>query len=118
MTVAALAGCETGGEIAVGERCGGSSECETNFCVVGELTNYQGTPFCSEDCTGRKTGDACGGGAGRCVDDYLHWCWLPCQSDADCIAANPDRPTCREPYGVPMKVCFGIPIKGWYHPPR
>lgn len=77
-----------------GENCTVSTDCKSTVCVGGEAGVKKRVPFCSEDCTGKQTGDSCGGGSGKCVDDLTKWCWVPCTSDADCQAINPERGTC------------------------
>ncbi len=92
---------------AFGHACNTSGDCASDFCVGGEVG---GTAFCSEDCTGKASGASCGGGAGRCVADFVAWCWLPCTTDADCTVVNPARPVCRTGSSggkaYPFTTCF------------
>lgn len=103
------AACSSGGTALFGQPCNSSDDCAEGICVGGEGGGV--TPFCSEDCTGKQTGDACGDGKGKCVVDFVAWCWLPCTSDAECEAVNPARPRCAtmSSSGVeyPFKVCAG-----------
>ncbi|HMY14849.1 MAG TPA: hypothetical protein PKA58_00910 [Polyangium sp.] len=107
-----LAGCESQGETPFGKPCDTGADCISDFCVGGEAGSVL-APFCSDDCTNKKTGDECGGGAGKCIADFVSWCWLPCQTDAECAAVNPSRPVCSliSASGVdsPFKVCIGKP---------
>ncbi len=107
------AGCESQPET-LGKACETGDDCISDFCVGGEAGTVL-APFCSDDCTGKKTGDACGDGQGKCIADFVSWCWLPCQTDAECIAVNPDRPRCSiitsSGTGSPFAVCIGKPTK-------
>ncbi len=87
----ALAACAGQGVGQFGQSCNTSGDCTSDFCVGGELGE---APFCSEDCTGKATGTSCGGGQGRCIADFVAWCWLPCTTGAQCAAVNPKRPVC------------------------
>lgn len=107
-------GCESQGETPFGKPCETGDDCISDFCVGGEAGTMP-APFCSDDCTGKKSGDACGNGAGKCIADFVQWCWLPCQTDAECIAVNPDRPRCSvitsSGTEAPFAVCIGKPTK-------
>lgn len=100
--------CDYTGETAFGKPCETGADCVSGFCVGGE-TGTEFAPFCSEECTGRKTGDSCGDGRGKCVADFTSWCWMPCETNAECAAVNPERPECDviSSSGVdyPFKVC-------------
>ncbi len=102
-----LAACTSPGTGAFGHACNTGGDCAGDFCVGAEVG---GTAFCSEDCTGKPSGATCGGGAGRCVADFVAWCWLPCATDADCTAVNPARPVCRigssGGKAYPFSTCF------------
>ncbi len=102
-----IVACTSPGTGAFGHACNTGGDCASDFCVGGEVG---GTAFCSEDCTGKPSGAACGGGAGRCVADFVAWCWLPCTTDADCTAVNAARPVCRTGSSggkaFPFATCF------------
>lgn len=105
--------CESTGETHFGKPCETSADCTSDFCVGGEAgTTF--ASFCSDDCTGRQTGDPCGDdGRGKCVADFVSWCWMPCTGDDECVTINPERPVCSlvSSSGVdyPFMVCTGIP---------
>jgi hypothetical protein len=104
--------CDSAGETPFGKSCQTGADCISEFCVGGEAGPGR-SPFCSDDCTGKKTGDACGEGLGKCIGDFVSWCWLPCETDADCVAVNSERTLCRvtteNGVEVPFKICFGTP---------
>ena len=104
-----VAACTSPGTGAFGRACNTGGDCVSDFCVGGEVG---GSAFCSEDCTGKASGATCGGGAGRCVADFVAWCWLPCTTDADCSAINPARPVCRTGSSggkaYPFATCFSV----------
>lgn len=104
--------CGSSGETPFGQSCESSADCRTDFCVGGEVTT-EIESFCSDDCTGKKTGDTCGEGQGKCIADFVSWCWLPCESNLDCLDVNSARPTCTfiSSSGVqsPFKVCVTKP---------
>ncbi len=108
----AVMGCESAGDTHFGKRCETGADCITDFCVGGEAGTTR-APFCSDDCTGKQTGAACGENQGKCIADFVSWCWLPCQTDEECSAVNPERPVCDviSSSGVdsPFKVCIGKP---------
>jgi len=105
-----LAACETAGDNSFGKPCETGADCRSDFCVGGEAGTVH-APFCSDDCAGQKTGDACGNDQGRCIADFVSWCWMPCETDAQCVAINPERPVCSitSSSGVDslFKVCIG-----------
>ncbi len=107
-----IAACESSGTTPFGKPCQTGADCISDFCVGGE-TGTVPAPFCSDDCSGRKNGDACGDGQGRCIADFVSWCWMPCEADSECVAVNPERPACSitSSSGVdaPFKVCIGKP---------
>jgi hypothetical protein len=107
-----LAACETTGETPFGQACETSADCVSDVCVGGEAGTGR-APFCSDDCAGKQTGDVCGEGQGKCIADFVSWCWKPCETDNECAAFNPERPTCAvtSSSGVdsPFKVCLGVP---------
>jgi hypothetical protein len=109
MTGLLAVACEYTGETAFGKPCETGADCVSGFCVGGEAGG-QRAPFCSDDCAGRKSGDACGDGRGKCVADFVSWCWMPCETNAECAAVNADRPVCglMSSGGVdyPFKVCI------------
>ncbi len=96
LLVAALCACDSHGNAAFGATCRTGNDCASDFCVSGEAST-QATPqaFCSEDCTGKAAGASCGGPKGRCAGDFSAWCWLTCETDAQCKAVNVRRPVCR-----------------------
>lgn len=102
--------CESPGETPFAKACETGADCISDFCVGGEAGTVP-APFCSDDCTGQKTGDSCGQGAGKCIADFVSWCWLPCETDAECAATNPERPVCSSlsssGMDAPFKVCVG-----------
>lgn len=103
--------CESSGETPFGKACQTGADCISEFCVGGEAGTVP-APFCSDDCTGKSTGDACGEAQqGKCIADFVSWCWMPCAADAECAAINPERPICSvtSSSGVesPFKVCVG-----------
>ncbi len=102
--------CDTAGETPFGEPCETGADCVSGFCVGGE-SGGERAPFCSDDCSGRKTGDSCGDGRGRCVANFVSWCWMPCETNAECAATNPERPECAflssNGMADPFKVCIG-----------
>jgi hypothetical protein len=105
-----VSSCGGSGERLFGDVCEVHSDCSSGFCVGGEPSNRL-IPFCSEDCTGRKTGDSCGDGRGSCIVDFVSWCWVPCETDIECGEVNLERSTCTfiSSSGVesPFKVCTG-----------
>ena len=102
--------CQSASDGSFGAACETGDECISKFCVGGEA-GTEIAPFCSDDCTGKKTGDACGDGQGKCIADFVAWCWLPCDTDAECTAVNPERPRCSSisssAMESPFKVCIG-----------
>lgn len=108
-TAAALTGCDTSGEASFGAPCSTGADCETDYCVGGEAGGASHEPFCSDDCAGKSTGDPCGGGAGRCIADFVSWCWKPCENDDECRAVHEGRPVCGMLVGGPFKVCLTPP---------
>jgi len=102
--------CQSTDEGAFGAACETGDDCISNFCVGGEAGTVL-APFCSADCAGKKTGDACGDGKGKCISDFVSWCWMACETDAECAAVNPERPRCSvissSAMDSPFKVCIG-----------
>jgi hypothetical protein len=96
------------GSVQFGSPCDTGADCASSYCVGGEAGGESHEPFCSEECTGRKTGDSCGGGRGVCVVDFVAWCWAVCESDDDCRAMNEDRAICDtlDYGGAQTQVCF------------
>ncbi|TNE45287.1 MAG: hypothetical protein EP343_27115 [Deltaproteobacteria bacterium] len=92
-----------------GESCKISTDCKSTVCVGGEAGVQTRVPFCSEDCTGKQTGDECANGAGKCISNLTRWCWVPCTSDSDCQGINAQRGTCGKittnGTEIPFKVC-------------
>lgn len=107
-----VVGCESAGETPFGKPCQTGEDCVSGFCVGGEA-GTQHAPFCSDDCSGKTTGDVCGDGRGQCIADFVSWCWMPCTTDTECAAINAERPVCSltSSSGVdaPFKVCVGKP---------
>lgn len=91
----------SGGGLAFGESCDENADCLSDHCYVGEQSGEVGpVPFCSEDCTGDLLGATCGGGIGKClVGAGPAECFVPCITNADCTAVNPDRGYC-EPFAT------------------
>lgn len=104
--------CESQGETRFGKPCQTSADCITDFCVGGEVGTTL-APFCSDDCSGKQTGDSCGENQGQCIADFVSWCWLPCQTDEECSVVNPERSVCdfisSSGTESPFKVCIGKP---------
>lgn len=112
VVMAGFLACDSAGETPFGKSCQTGADCISDFCVGGEAGTVR-APFCSDDCAGQNTGDSCGQGAGKCISDFVSWCWLPCENDAECAAVNAERPVCSvtSSNGIeaPFKVCVGQP---------